>query len=163
MIDKCANTPELVYMMSPTRYVGWNYQNLLKSSKTIEFRKPPGVTNFMEANYWLAVTIGFMNYAVHADCGPMVKYQSEPALDQLWGLIKKGAERIEGMRTALRVQITHAEVSEDILQQKISEYESKKKLKMESPTYLQVMAEKVCIFKLHKTYPQAIQRLTQLP
>ncbi|OBT50907.1 hypothetical protein VE04_09088 [Pseudogymnoascus sp. 24MN13] len=67
LIDGCSLIAEIVQLMNDgdDKYFGWNFLNLLGEGKTtIEFRRPPGVTNEEECLAWVEFTVMFAQSAV---------------------------------------------------------------------------------------------------
>lgn len=66
-IEHCETRDDLIETMSPNnKYYAWNFRSLTKWG-TIEFRRPPGVTNAMQAARWIDLVTTFLRSAQKVD------------------------------------------------------------------------------------------------
>ncbi|KAK6441238.1 hypothetical protein LTR95_002537 [Oleoguttula sp. CCFEE 5521] len=57
----------IVGLMQEERYVLWNFANLLKTKKTIEFRGGRGLRGPKRTKWWIAFVVGFIDFLLDAD------------------------------------------------------------------------------------------------
>jgi hypothetical protein len=57
----------LVQLVSPTRYLAWNFQPLLDSRGTIEFRRPYQSLGYSHAVHWVTITLGLFSMFLRLD------------------------------------------------------------------------------------------------
>lgn len=73
----------------PDKYLSWNIIPL-GDCGTIEFRRPPGVSNALDASHWVAFSLGFMCSALSRSLDKWRSTRSNPPVIELFKFIDQG-------------------------------------------------------------------------
>ncbi|KAI0197542.1 hypothetical protein F4808DRAFT_473724 [Astrocystis sublimbata] len=133
--------PNLVFQaLGENRYLSWNFSNI-SDSGTVEFRRPPGVINAVQAKHWVAVALGFVSSALGNNMERYTNFNHYLRIDELLPFLQSGIQRLAPTcGGALR----HERIREDLsnpygyTSAEMQDVERKKLEKKESPFAVKV-------------------------
>ncbi|KAI8634779.1 hypothetical protein F5Y19DRAFT_485740 [Xylariaceae sp. FL1651] len=78
------------------RHMSWNFCNVDRGIKTMEFRRPPGSGNAHEAKVWAGLALGFISAALLGHCTAFDSWKSHPSVDDLKAFVNDGLQTLGG-------------------------------------------------------------------
>lgn len=96
-IDSIDSEEDLAGVISPRRGLSWNFQNILGSCGTVEFRRPPQVIGTRSTCHWIAFGLSLWSYALSCNFKDLTSALEH---DDFAACIRRGARNL-GVESAL--------------------------------------------------------------